>query len=152
MVWCSLSVAKVSSYHQGAVKMLYAIMMSFCYSPRHDVRTDPWVVFPLLHSDIFIYPFDFVLLSFWNSAFQNTMFSPLSDLMKSLSLFPPSFSSFQIPPSSPLPPLPQLAHCVDAAAALTPLLLQRWRLGLPEVKMTGGERMCRYQRHRQMKV
>lgn len=102
MVWCSLSVAKVSSYHQGAVKMLYAIMMSFCYSPRHDIRTDPRVVFPLLHSDIFIYLFDFVLLSLWNSAFQNTMFSPLSDLMKSLCLFPPSFSSFQIPPSSPL--------------------------------------------------
>lgn len=79
----SLSVAKVSACHREAITMLYAITMLFYRSTHRDVRTDPWVVFPLLHSDIFVF-FYFVFFSFWNSAFQNTTFSPLSDLITSL--------------------------------------------------------------------
>lgn len=123
----SLSVAKVSACHREAITMLYAITMLFYRSTHRDVRTDPWVVFPLLHSDIFVF-FYFVFFSFWNSAFQNTTFSPLSDLITPLSLFPPSFTSFQIwpPPLSPSSSSARSQRCSSCLDSASPPALKTW--------------------------
>lgn len=98
-----------------------------------------------------------VFLVFGNTAFQNVAFSSLPDLRESLSVIPPSFTSFQIrPPLLSHPPwwfsspLPRLARCSDASAACTPLLLQRWRLRVPKLEIAGGKLMWRqrWQRRR----
>lgn len=124
-------------------KMLYAIMMLSCRSP--DVTKEltlgsclRFFILTYLFFQFLCYPV------FWNSALQNTTFSPPPDLMKSLSLFPPSFASLQIQPPSPLS-LPFLGSLTAAMQQLprTPLLLQRRRRGLRGVQTAGGERTCR---------
>lgn len=127
MAWCSLRAAKVSACRREAIKMLSAITMLFWLSPRRDVRTDPWVVSPLLHSDIFVYLFC-VFQFLERSLPKQNVFSTVW-FNKVFASFPSL--SHLLPDLPPLPSLPlflarSLQRCNGRLDSASPPALKAW--------------------------